>query len=113
MPACAVVFAGVGRGLAFCKGRIGHRVGNGQCTSLATHALADAGAAGMVRDFPAVGDYVWGTLVSVVAAERAGVIGIPTLSQVRGGDIIQMRNASLEGQSPAGGTYRLLANHHR
>jgi hypothetical protein len=79
---------------------------------LATHALAAAGAAGISHDFPAPGDYVWGTLVTVVSAEAAGVKGIPTLAGVRGGDIIQMRNFLLKGGTPAGGTYRMVANHH-
>lgn len=98
--------------LSSCRERLGRRVGNGQCTSLATHALAAAGAAGMGRDFPAPGDYVWGTPVAVVSAEPAGVKGISTLSQVQGGDIIQMRDLSLNGRTPTGGTYRMVANHH-
>jgi hypothetical protein len=98
--------------LSYCRGRIGRHVGDGQCTSLATHALAKAGAAGISGDFPAPGDYVWGTFVTMVSAERAGVKGIPTLTRVRGGDIIQMRNVLLEGRGPVGGTYWMQANHH-
>lgn len=98
--------------LATSRNCLGRRVGNGQCTSLATHALATAGAAGISRDFPAAGDYVWGTLVTVVSKEPAGVKGIPTLAVVRGGDVIQMRNVLLNGGTPTGGTYRMMANHH-
>ena len=98
--------------LSACRGQIGRRVGNGQCTSLASNALAAAGAAGITRDFPAAGDYVWGTLVTVVSAEAAGVKGIPTLAEVRGGDIIQMRDVLLNGGTPTGGSYRMAANHH-
>jgi hypothetical protein len=98
--------------LSYCRGRIGRHVGDGQCTSVATHALAAAGAAGMSRDFPNPGDYVWGTFVTMVSVERSGVKGIPSLAQVRGGDIIQMRNVLLEGRGPTGGTYWMQANHH-
>jgi hypothetical protein len=48
----------------------------------------------------------------MVSVERSGVKGIPSLAQVRGGDIIQMRNVLLEGRGPTGGTYWMQANHH-
>jgi hypothetical protein len=98
--------------LTFCKASIGRHVGDGQCASLATQALAKAGAAGRGRDFPAYGDYVWGSFVTMVSAERAGVKGLNTLATVRGGDVIQMRNVLLEGRSAGGGSYWMRADHH-
>lgn len=98
--------------LSFSRAQMGRRVGNGQCTSLATEALTRAGAQGIIRDFPGPGDYVWGTLAARVAATPAGVDGITNLSRTRGGDIIQMRNVFLQGRSPSGGTYWMRADHH-
>jgi hypothetical protein len=98
--------------VTFCKASIGRHVGDGQCASLAAYALANAGAAGRSRDFPAQGDYVWGAFVTAVSAERAGVRGLETLPKVRAGDIIQMRNVLLEGRRPSGVSYWMRANHH-
>ena len=98
--------------LSFSRAQMGRRVGNGQCTSLATEALARAGAHGIIRDFPGPGDYVWGTLAARVGANSAGVSGIASLNRARGGDVIQMRNVFLQGRSPSGGTYWMRADHH-
>ncbi|MCB1130329.1 MAG: hypothetical protein KDN05_04315 [Verrucomicrobiae bacterium] len=96
----------------FCRARLWKKVGDGQCASLASHALRAAGAAGRGPDFPGPGDYVWGGHVGTVRAGRSGVSGIPGLSAVRPGDIIQFRGARFEGRRAGGGTYWMNADHH-
>jgi hypothetical protein len=66
--------------VAFARGKIGQRVGSGECFDLADQALRGAGAKS-AADFGVVtpnADYVWGTSVS--------------LANVQAGDIIQFRN---------------------
>jgi hypothetical protein len=64
----------------YARGKLGERVGRGECFDLADRALRNAGAKS-AADFGSVADdadYVWGTAVS--------------LSDVRPGDIIQFRD---------------------
>jgi hypothetical protein len=97
--------------LAFCEQRIGRKVGDGECATLAAEALAAAGAMRMGRDFPNPGDYVWGRQVALLEAGRKGVTG--SLDKVKPGDIIQFRDARFEGVNRnGGGTYWMTATHH-
>lgn len=96
--------------MEFCQGRLGRKVGNGQCASLAAKALEHAGAQGMGRDFPNAGDYVWGDLVTVVFSDKRKPQ--TQLDAVCGGDVIQFRNVRFEGRYPGGGTYWMQADHH-
>lgn len=98
------------RVLDFCRSRIGHRVGNGQCASLAVKALERAGARGMGKNFPNPGDYVWGDFITAVFAGRNKPGA--RLDWIRGGDIIQFRNVRFAGRTPGGGTYWMQADHH-
>lgn len=99
--------------IAFCKQNLGAKVGNGQCAILAVEALKSAGAAGMGRDFPKRGDYVWGYPVALLDYGRGKVTGLETFENVRPGDIIQFRNVRLAGTGPGGvGTYAMTADHH-
>lgn len=97
--------------MEFCKRNLGEKVGNGQCATLAVEALKAAGAAGMGRDFPKRGDYVWGEQVALLEYGRRGIAGMESLAKVRPGDIIQFRNVRLEGHGP-GGRYGMTADHH-
>jgi hypothetical protein len=66
--------------VTFARGKLGERVGRGECFDLADRALRNAGAKS-AADFGSVADdadYVWGRPVS--------------LSDVRPGDIIQFRD---------------------
>jgi hypothetical protein len=66
--------------VSFARGKIGQRVGQGECFDLADQALRSAGAKS-AADFGSVAkdaDYVWGSPVS--------------LSDARPGDIIQFRD---------------------
>ena len=96
----------------FCRARLREKVGDGQCASLADRALRAAGAAGRGPDSPGPGDYVWGGHIATLRAVRGGVSGIPSLSAVRPGDIIQFRGARFEGRRAGGGTYWMIAAHH-
>lgn len=99
--------------IAFCNRNLGVKVGNGQCATLAVHALEFAGAAGMGRDFPKRGDYVWGGQVALIEHGRREIAGLESLAKVRPGDIIQFRDVRLAGRGPGGvGTYGMTAEHH-
>ncbi len=100
--------------LAFCRENYGKKVGDGQCTSLVVQALKSAGQAGISKDAPGAGDYVWGQLVAFVAGQRKGAKGVESLVQVRAGDVVQFRDARLEGASHdgGGGHYSVTAPHH-
>lgn len=69
--------------LEFVREHMGKKVGDGQCTSLASAALREAGA----RRFPFApsGDFVWGRPVS-------------TFQEALPGDVLQFRNAVFEGK---------------
>jgi len=70
--------------LQYAQKNLGQRVGNGQCSALASAALASVGAK-TTDDFGVVGpdgNYVWGTPVA-------------RLADVRPGDILQFRNVKI------------------
>lgn len=96
--------------LRFCRDRIGRKVGDGQCATLATMALVNAGADGRGEDHPNPGDYVWGNFVARFSTNHRDVIA--KLGLVAGGDVIQFRNARFQGNSPSGVSYWMQASHH-
>ena len=100
--------------LAFCRSNLDRKVGNGECSTLATQALASAKAAGMGKDAPGVGDYVWGKQMALIEAGRKGVAGLENLALLKPGDIVQFRNVRLEGSSHNGGKgrYWMAGAHH-
>jgi hypothetical protein len=70
--------------VAFARSQLGTKVGNGDCTTLAVAALADAGA----RLYPlrrGDGDFVWG--------ER-----VESSKDARPGDVLQFRDAVFKGK---------------
>ena len=69
--------------LEFVRERMGKKVGDGQCTSLASAALREAGA----RRYPFApsGDFIWGRPVS-------------SFQEALPGDVLQFRNAVFEGK---------------
>jgi hypothetical protein len=69
--------------LEFVRKRIGEKVGNGQCTSLAVEALRYAGATRY--PFDPSGDFVWGRPVA-------------SFKEALPGDIFQFRNAVFQGK---------------
>jgi hypothetical protein len=69
--------------LEFTRERIGKKVADGQCLSLAVEALRSAGA--KVYPFDQSGDYVWGRPVA-------------SFKEALPGDILQFRNAVFQGK---------------
>jgi hypothetical protein len=69
--------------LEFARERIGKKVADGQCLSLAVEALQYAGA--KRYPFPPSGDFVWGRPVA-------------SFKEALPGDILQFRNAVFEGK---------------
>lgn len=69
----------------FVKGRIGEKVGDGQCTALAVEALKSAGAK-RFRFGGRGGDYVWGSPVD-------------SFREALPGDVVQFRDAVFRGKA--------------
>jgi hypothetical protein len=86
-----------GRVAAFCEQHKGKTVGSGQCTDLATEALAAAGAMGRGPDDPGAGDYTWGVLVLFVKGGEGGIFALGRPADLLPGDIIQFRDARFDG----------------
>ena len=84
--------------IEFCQNRSGRQVGSGECAHLATEALRYSGAEFMRTnqpDFPASGDYVWGTFVKQLKKTSSGGISDSNPSnKCKIGDIIQYRLGS-------------------
>ena len=79
--------------VTFLNGKIGSRVGGGECAHMATETLRASGAefypGDLGADFPSAGDYDWGTLVTVISyASKQWTDSAPTVA-VLPGDIIQ------------------------
>jgi hypothetical protein len=73
----------------YARGRLGEKVGNGECTTLASAALRSAGA--KLYSFRGTGgDYVWGRPVE-------------SFGEALPGDVVQFRDAVFKGKSPLPG----------
>lgn len=81
---------------AFCEGQKGKKVGDGECTTLADHALRAAGAHGRGKDDPLTGEYTWGWLVFHAWKEKADLKTEGRNQDIRRGDIIQFHDVKLE-----------------
>jgi hypothetical protein len=81
--------------LEYAKKQKGKQVGDGECGTLATEALKEAGAKGRQKDSPNEGDYVWGDLILTVEFKKDKGRVEPTgkLSDVKPGDVVQFRDA--------------------
>ncbi|MBM4075019.1 MAG: hypothetical protein FJ267_05175, partial [Planctomycetes bacterium] len=77
----------------FLDGNIGKRVGGGECAHLATEALRVGGgefvSSDLGADSPAAGDYVWGTLVTVISFSNKQRTDSNPTNLAQPGDIIQ------------------------
>ena len=78
--------------VSFLNGKLSTRVGGGECAHMATEALRVAGGEfyqpDIGADSPATGDYVWGTLVTVISFSTVWADSNVT-SQCQVGDVIQ------------------------
>lgn len=81
----------------FLAGKVGTRIGGGECAHAATEALRAAGAefvsADLGKDSPSPGDYVWGTLLKTVSYSAGRLTDSAPATKLQPGDIIQYRNA--------------------
>jgi hypothetical protein len=97
--------------VAFCQEHKGEQVGDGECASLANEALRAAGARGRGADRPQKGDYTWGEQVFFIEGGESGQKMEGKSSEIRAGDIIQLRDVKFKGRRP-GGTYSMTFEHH-
>jgi hypothetical protein len=83
--------------VSFLAGKVGKRVGGGECAHAAQEALRVSGAefdrTDLGRDSPAPGDYVWGTLVKSITSTNGKVVDSAPSVKLLAGDVIQYRNA--------------------
>jgi hypothetical protein len=86
----------------FCKDKLGEKVGDGECSSLAAAGVAQSGGRiwTAFKDSPKQGDYVWGSLVYVVEMKGDSPVETkdPKMS-VKPGDIIQLRDVKFQGKN--------------
>lgn len=80
----------------FLAGKVGTRVGGGECAHAASEALRSSGAeftnADLGPDSPSAGDYVWGTLVKSISIVNGRWTDSKPATKLLAGDIIQYRN---------------------
>lgn len=80
----------------FLSGKIGVRVGGGECAHAASEALRASGAefinTDLGPDAPAAGDYVWGTFVKSISIVNGKWTDSKPATKLFPGDIIQYRN---------------------
>ena len=80
----------------FLAGKVGTRIGGGECAHAATEALRSAGAeftsTDLGADSPSRGDYVWGTLLKTVSYSGGRLSDSAPATKLQPGDIIQYRN---------------------
>jgi len=97
--------------LAFCKQHKGECVGDGECSSLAGHALRTAGAKTRGPDEPNKGDYNWGDQVYRLKRDGTQLKTEGSIKDVHPGDIIQFRDTKWAG-AQRGGRYTKTCLHH-
>lgn len=97
--------------LSFCQISKGRMVGNGQCSSLAQHALTAAGASSGGEDTPGPEDYSWGRQIFYLAHVSTGLKTEGQREDIKPGCIIQFRDVRWEGKTPRG-TYWMDMEHH-
>jgi hypothetical protein len=95
-PAASAAAPGLAEKIVqFCKDRVGTSVGDGECGTLAQEALKAAGAAGLRKDDPGPGDYVWGEFVFLVEVKGGKRVREPADAKAEPGDVIQYRDVML------------------
>ena len=98
----------------FAKANIGQQVTNGECAALAFEALKHSGGKtkNAFKDFPAKGDYVWGSFVySLEIKDGKPEEQVGKGMQILPGDIMQFRDAKFKGKKGKG-TYIFSTPHH-
>ena len=91
LPAQAQTYSGSGM-VTYLTGKVGLRLGGGECAHMATEALRVNGGefipTDLGADSPAAGDNVWGTLLTTVTFNKVVTYSVPTAA-ILPGDIIQ------------------------
>ncbi len=79
--------------VTFLNGRVGTRVGGGECAHMAIEALRVAGGefyrSDLGADSPASGDYVWGSLITVISSSNSKWTDSNPAVACLPGDVIQ------------------------
>jgi hypothetical protein len=97
--------------LAFCKQHKGECVGDGECSSLAGHALRAAGAKTRGPDEPNKGDYTWGDQVYRLEQDGTQLRTEGSIKDVHPGDIIQFRDTKWAGAQRVGRYTKTFLHH--
>jgi hypothetical protein len=111
--------------LQFCRGKIGEKLGRGQCADLVQEGIRTIGAQSNFPNFPRRGDYVWGVLVCVLEVKNEKLSTTPGKlspkeAKPKPGDILQYRDVLVRSETVEkaedGGTitrtYTTEATHH-
>ena len=86
------------RVVEFSEQHLGQKVGNGECTTLASQALDYAGFKGSSGNFPNHGDYVWGRLVFMIEGTETQPTEQGKIEWIKPGDIVQFRNVLFQSK---------------
>ena len=85
--------------VTFLEGKRSVRVGGGECAQAASEALRASGGEFLSSDlganYPATGDYVWGTLVKVVSYSNNKWTDSNPTAKCLPGDVLQYGNAKI------------------
>ncbi|MBI3866139.1 MAG: hypothetical protein HY290_30030 [Planctomycetia bacterium] len=91
--------------VGFLNSKLNARVGGGECSDMAAEALRVGGGEFVPyylgADSPSSGDYVWGTLVTVISYSNKVWSDSNPTAAVQPGDVIQYRNATISKVSYA------------
>jgi len=81
--------------LTFCKEQLGKKVGDGECGTLAVHAIAAAKGKPFheFKENPGAQDFVWGELQFVQEIRDGKRVRNPADAKPKAGDVIQYRDA--------------------
>jgi hypothetical protein len=102
--------------VGFCGAQLGQTVGGGECANLVEEAFRAAGAKPEMefQEAPDPGDYVWGNLIFARGEKSSGTTDASSVSSIRTGDVVQLRNARFYGATADGrGRYnKMTMGHH-
>ena len=81
--------------IKFCKDQLGKMVGDGECGTLAVHAIAAAKGKPFheFKENPGAQDFVWGELQFVLEIKEGKRVRNPAGAKPKAGDVIQYRDA--------------------
>ncbi|MEK6258723.1 MAG: hypothetical protein AABP62_08885 [Planctomycetota bacterium] len=102
--------------VTYLNSKVGVRSGGGECAHAASEALRVAGAqfntSLIAPDFPAAGDYVWGTLIKKIEYSNNAWSDSSPTAKTQPGDVLQYYNTKLVNSKTASGQVTWIALHH-